>query len=396
MALSGRSPSAACWTEVGVLAPPGEYARLLVDVVQPLLADMVARGIVRRWFFWPDRGRDGPCLRLCAQGLRAGAGGVVGERLRNATDNVALEQVATPTLIAAMGWGAPSRAVAEDLLSDLTPRLVTLLKDGGHGSLDVGLELMTAHLVAVGDSAVAEALRPADSSAGDAFLGFLSYRSHAEGFFLMCEDPERARRAFEERYLTAAAVLGRRVRAVLDQFGDGGPVVSRTATWWHDAVRRHLPAAVESFRARDGADDAPDEMGYLGNAHDLRDSPFHQVIDDAAGFQVFLRTDPTFQAVRLLTSILYLCLQAVGLRLIDRYFLCHAISNTCESLYRVDSVELVSRFANHHGALPGSGRSSETAPVAHVAESDRPSCDEATRGHKHRRLAVALSQKEKP
>lgn len=389
-----RLSSPARWTEACVTAPADDHAHILTTAVRPLLDKMTAERVIRRWFLWLDRDDGGPCLRLRIE-LAKGAGeSSARERLLDAIDELTV--VLATDLFAEMAWGPRSCAVAEDLLCDLRPRLVTLLEEGERGSLDVALDIMTAHMAAVGSPAVAEAMRPVDAAPDGAFLGFMSYRSHADGFFVMCGDSASARQAMQDRYLRAAPVFERRVQAVLDQLGDGGHSVSRAAAWWHDEVRRHLPAAVESFGPRDRPAGLADELGYLGDANDLDGSAFHQVIQGAEGFQRFLRTDPTFQGVRLCTSVLYLCLHTLGLRLIDRYFLCHAISNACEALYGVDAVELVGRLADHHGAAPGSDHTSEVAPRGHVvAQPHRADRDADVEDSERPRFAVASSEKER-
>jgi hypothetical protein len=45
-------------------------------------------------------------------------------------------------------------------------------------------------------------------------------------------------------------------------------------------------------------------------------------------------------------TALYLSLNALGLRTVDRFFVCHAVSRACESIFDVDAAEAMARMAD--------------------------------------------------
>ncbi|MCA9712077.1 MAG: hypothetical protein KDK70_39945, partial [Myxococcales bacterium] len=114
-------------------------------------------------------------------------------------------------------------------------------------------------------------------------------------------------------------------------------------------ARRYLLRAERALRR--GELEVRWDQGYLGDTHDLSVSRFHQVFQDSEALRRFQRTDRGFQAMRLTTSALYLVLSNLGIRLIDRYFLCHSISRACQDLYGIDPAELVRSQASRLQAM---------------------------------------------
>jgi hypothetical protein len=206
---------------------------------------------------------------------------------------------------------------------------------------------MVAHLDAVDGAGAPGAATEAKTAAGRAPLSFLSFRSHADGFFAMTRDADAARQTMDSRLAAVQPGLTDRVAAVLAQVRGEGVEVSPAAARWHRAVRETRPKLVDLFRTGDLAVTPDPRPGSGPTIGDLERSAFHRKLRAAPELRRFLHDDPAFLAIRLLTSLLYLSLHHAGLPLLDRYFLCHATSRACEIQYGTDGVALLARLAKN-------------------------------------------------
>jgi hypothetical protein len=199
---------------------------------------------------------------------------------------------------------------------------------------------MIGHLPAVAGSVTGtDDIR---DSLGDLPLSFLSFRSHAEAFLATCRDPSDARAAMERRYQTVGPVVERKVSSILANVRDG-LAPGGAAVWrgWHDATAAAKPMIAGRFAAGDIATVAPPDTDHRSAAAEFAANEFHGTLGQSGDLLRFLGTDPDFLAARLLTSLLYLSLHNIGVALVERYFLCYAVSRACESLFGVDAVDLL-------------------------------------------------------
>lgn len=307
------------WTELVFPALVADHPRLLADVIGPLLADLHSPGLFLR-----ELGPEGN-TRLLVQ-------------LRDTPPDLAdlphppaeIRSATVRPLGGPVFDGPELDETTRGFLAQTAPVALDLATRGDDRTGAV-LELMTVHLGAVAD--------PARSRDGPP-LSFLSFRSHAEAFLATTRDPEAARRSFDERYAGHRTAVESSVRAVLRSGDSGG------AAGWNAAVRATKPALVEGFRT--GA-----LVAYTGYARDhLRErtefagNAFHRTAGASEDLQAYLGGDPLFLATRLLTSLLYVTLHSVGMSLLQRYYLCHAISRACEAVYEVDSLALLARLTS--------------------------------------------------
>jgi hypothetical protein len=322
--------SAAGWTEIEVDAPVALRDRVLLELFAPMLA-----------------GRAG--LFLCELGRRADGRERTTLQLRR-DDPAEVVTVAPDLPGAVVGSPRPARhvplagsvmagpalaPVTRALLADATPMLLGLV--GARRSVRLGatLDLMAAHLIALGPPAVPGADRAAGHLRG-APVGFLSFHSHAEAFIASSRDREATRRAFDERYASIRLTAVSRMRAILDE-----PESSVPAKSWYHAVRQARGQADEAFRAgslwaqEEAEDSGP---GFAGSA-------FHAELAGAPTFLRTLRTEPGFLGARLMTGLLYLSMANVGVTLAERYFLCHAVSRACSEIYGADPVSVLAALA---------------------------------------------------
>jgi Lantibiotic biosynthesis dehydratase C-term len=361
-------PAQEAWTEVVLRAEPALHARLLAEVVVPLVTDPELTG---RSLFLRELGRqERPAMVVQVLTGASGAGGAglaaaepaagaspaaeraaaeLAERARRLAAVVGPVEVAAGPArtvpLAGSAFDGPALAsVGRRFLARVTPVLAgPAVASRATVRFSGALDLMAAHLRAV-VGATAPGAEQAAAALGAVPLSFLSFRSHAEAFIAGTRDPEATRRVMDARYETVRGSVDARVRAVLAQAEGRGPVVSEPAGQWHDAVRAAKPGMANEFHVEgittDGGEGPADGTGALAK------SRFHTAVGASAELSEFLGADPEFLAVRLLTSLLYLSLHNLGMSLMERYLLCHLVSRACESLAGVDAMAVLDRMAS--------------------------------------------------
>lgn len=283
-----------------------------------------------------------------ARSLRAGA-----EQAGTVTE-VSVRRGVFPDLAEGPYGGPQAAPFFADMLADASPLLLDLLAEvhaRRASRTALALDMMIAHMPAIHIAVVFPERYPRAKKDPGFPAAFPVYRSHADGFFIMSKDPQGARARFDAQYERASTSVKQRISAVLSQF-NGGPVVSEHGARWHDLARKHLLRAEELVSS--GAMTVRWDGGYLGDTHNLTVSLFHQIVQRSPGLRAFLRLDPGYLAARTMMSCLYLTLSNLGLRLVDRVFLCHAISRACEELFDVEAATIIRNLARAFGA----GRSS--------------------------------------
>ncbi|MEV4279904.1 hypothetical protein [Actinoplanes xinjiangensis] len=325
------------WLELPV--PTGTIP---IPAIGSWLAAERRAGTVDQGLFLREPGEPGR-RRLIVQ-ARGPAGGTAAA-LRRLADDTIPPAVRTATIVPLQGSAFAGPALAEvtrDFLATVTPTLATLCPPADSPSsarLAAALDLMAAHLPALGPPAVPGADRVA-GLLGGAPIGVLSLRSHADAFIATSRDPAVTRRAFDERFAAVRRPVEQRLTAVLDQIAGRGPTVSPAAAQWHAAVVAARPGILR--RVESGAltvhDGSGDPAAFTASA-------FHTTAAGSTTLQTFLHTDPAFVTTRLLTSLLYLSLHHVGLSLTERWLLCHAVSRACESVFGVDPVAVLAGLA---------------------------------------------------
>jgi hypothetical protein len=206
----------------------------------------------------------------------------------------------------------------------------------------VELDIMIAHLPAIDIASIFPDRYPYAKKDADFPVAFPVYRSHADGFFVLSKDAAQTRAQYDAQYERTRAALHERITAVLSQF-KGGQVVSKVGNQWNELAGKYLLRADEAVRG--GALKVKWDAGYLGDTHSLVGSLFHRIVQRAPGLRSFLSLDPGYLAARTMMSGLYLVINNLGLRLVDRVFLCHAISRSCEDLFDVEATSIIQNLA---------------------------------------------------
>lgn len=329
------------WVELLVRLPDEQTDRVLGDGVGPLLA--AGRQAGWRGLFLREPAGPGH-TRLIVQAQRpAGSVWTWDDRVSELSRRLGRSMLVRPAehvpLAGSTFVGDDLAPVARDFLASATPILIGMVRSDAAnraGLLSNALDLMIGHLPAVS--------RPASDGVP---LSFLSFRSHAEAFLASSRDPAAARSAFDRRYESVRDVLEGRTRGILGEFAGNGrsptAPASAAAHGWYRAVRAAKPLVTEHFRV--GRLDIMAEPDSPTAGRGFAASSFHNTLATASALRQLLRNDPSFRSVRLLTSLLYLSLHNLGLSLVERYFLCYAVSRACESLFDVTAIDVLSGFA---------------------------------------------------
>lgn len=175
--------------------------------------------------------------------------------------------------------------------------------------------------------------------------GFISFRSHAEGF--LCGFPEAAglRPVWDRHYAVHRKSLARRVSTIVAAVQDADAEVPFVQEWiavlgpsWERAQRLAsadallLPIGLPiDFEAEVGAEDRVDLAEV---------SPFHQVLLANPTWEQTQRSR-SFLQYRMMLNLTYLLMTRLGITPVERFLLCHLVANTVEDTYGVSAIELV-------------------------------------------------------
>jgi hypothetical protein len=184
--------------------------------------------------------------------------------------------------------------------------------------------------------------------------GFISYRSHAEGFIIASADPAGTRALFERRYAAQAGTLVARLRLLLQALNHEQDVFPFTLAWsqlmqrYQERTARLIAAGAIDL-SRTGP--APGETPGTPVRGNLAASAFHSGLERNQQRKQALYSDPWFQGYRLMLNLLYLHFSRLGLRPIDRFLLCHLAANAVEEAFKVNAVEMVTTFSSEEDVL---------------------------------------------
>lgn len=177
--------------------------------------------------------------------------------------------------------------------------------------------------------------------------GFISYRSHAEGFIVRASDPEARRARCDEIYESQAEGLKRRLAANLEALdGRSGTAESATIPFvveWVTTLERIREAAEPLIAAGDisfSAGRSSDER-RTWDRELLGHSTFHRHLQSNSARLAFMESDVDFLRFRWMLNMLYLHLNRIGLRPVERFLLCHLAASTVEDHFGISANDFV-------------------------------------------------------
>lgn len=174
--------------------------------------------------------------------------------------------------------------------------------------------------------------------------GYLSYRSHAEGFFVNCTDPDGTRSRFEDRYQANREQLAERMRAAISGIDDDaqrstGEVADVPyLAEWSSTARRFLAQAQRlvsegtlSLPGLHSTDGVEQRLGKgLGNVSD-----FHEAMYANESVLKVLSAGSWFDVYRVLLNYQYMLFSRLGLSPPNKFLLCHLAARTVEETHDV-------------------------------------------------------------
>ena len=215
--------------------------------------------------------------------------------------------------------------------NDLVFEMLSYIRQG-HNLLTLSLDLMytTAHTMS-----------PHIAN------GFLSYRSHAEGFIIGCAQPQAMRALFDQKYQAQAEALMPHLRRLLEALDRQEDTFPFTLSWL--TILKSFWTRVEPLVKDGQLDTMPhlegDIPGFISKAREhLAQSAFHSTLESHQEYKKALYENKWFQSYRLMLNMLYLHLNRLGLRPIERFMLCHLAANSVEQVFHVNAVEMISGF----------------------------------------------------
>jgi hypothetical protein len=324
------------WTELRVHAPRERQAAILTEGIGQFLQ------ACRRGHFVPDPERD--TISTFLDGADdPDLGRTLLAFLQERGLPVARVEVvpgARPTLHEVQMKGPAAQDLVDDFLVDSSPLALALVAASSRTEdrLSIAFDLMVAQTLVL-KGLLFEALRPLPCP-----LAFVSYRSHVDGFFVMSKDPPATRAAFEDRFTRVAPRLRARLGALVEQLA-GGALVSAPARAWVALLERAVARVQDGLRAGSLLVNLEGGDGYMGDNFDLSVSPFHQVIQDDPALRAFAARDVDFNTMRIAAALLYLTLHRFGVRLVDRYLLCHFAARSFETVHEIEPAQAIRQFS---------------------------------------------------
>jgi hypothetical protein len=178
--------------------------------------------------------------------------------------------------------------------------------------------------------------------------GFVSFRSHAEGFLSGSPEGAALRDRWDDHYRRHADALVERVRAVvagLDAQGRGSGVAGP----WVEALTPHRERAARLIEQKGDAPagTAPDDL--LTSLATV--SPFHRRLLAGPGWAE-LQSAPGFGLYRVMLNYSYLHLTRLGVTPAERHLLCHLAACAVEDCYGVSASEVISQPVRRIPDLP--------------------------------------------
>ncbi|MFC5826357.1 thiopeptide maturation pyridine synthase [Nonomuraea insulae] len=217
-----------------------------------------------------------------------------------------------------------------DFYTDSTPLLFQMLEHArdGHDSTElIALGLMLANTVT--------ALPPITR-------GFVSYRSHSEGFIVGCADPAAVRAEFQTYYQQHREELTDRVRSVINTLRGRGtvPFVREWADLMTVYKQRATPLIAEGKLIQ--------PLVFDEEAASRFPSEFHWLMFGNRAYHEAVFGNPAFSRYRLLINYTYLQINRLGLTPPQRFRLCHLAADAVEDVYDDNAIEAVRRYVAAH------------------------------------------------
>ena len=175
----------------------------------------------------------------------------------------------------------------------------------------------------------------------DIKIGFLAFRSHADGFILRTDDPIKTRALFDQRYRARRGMLQEHLPELLQMLATPG-----------DSFAQRWVAALTPIQQRARVLAQNGRITYPGSTQSgafaetlLSASPFYLAMAQNERFRTHMSENKDFIALRFLVNALYDFIDRLGTSACERYLIGHLVASTVEDAYQLDSAEMVRNFS---------------------------------------------------
>ncbi len=240
------------WKQFHIYTDERDQDQLLIEAVGPFLDEVIQSGLATRGYFLRGRLQKQLYLRLCFD-TDAPWAEVPQQLLYDI-----LQQRGLDTLVHHVeevqytGFadtqetvqGPAVQPLLEDFFSDTTEFLLTSLaeiKNNRKLLLQIAFDLMVAHVIAINQTLFLWMRHlPYPSS-------FVSYHSHADGFFIMSKNPQVTKKAFADRYMSLSSSMQERLAKLLQQLNQNGAtasMISPPAQAWVWYINKYIQRVI--------------------------------------------------------------------------------------------------------------------------------------------------------
>lgn len=182
--------------------------------------------------------------------------------------------------------------------------------------------------------------------------GFISYRSHAEGFLANSSDPDGLRTRFERAYRSNAGAVTQLLTEVLTDIETGQHEVPFLADWIRivDTYQRRAGDLNDAGGLALAPIEVPPDPPESGAAAPVGKnvSAFHRALFGDSRIRETLNGSPWFAVYRVLLNYQYLLFNRLGLVPVERFLLCYLVARTVEEAYDIS----IPDFIDPGGLLP--------------------------------------------
>lgn len=171
--------------------------------------------------------------------------------------------------------------------------------------------------------------------------GYISYRSHAEGFLANSSDPAGLRAKFEKMFRTNGGLLHEQLIQVMRALYRGGERPPLLEPWTE---------LIEVYRTRAQTLHRTDQLVLQQMAAPAeveanqgpwnKVSAFHRALLGDEQIRTELATSEWFAAYRVLLNYQYLLFNRMGITPVERFTLCYLVARTVEEAYDISIPEL--------------------------------------------------------
>lgn len=198
----------------------------------------------------------------------------------------------------------------------------------GNSKITLAFDLMVMHILNANTRSVYEL-----SNKNPQYpASFLCYRSHADGFFVRTKQEKLIKKEMDSRYSVQKDIFHKRYETIKNHFY-GNHLNINLSKW--ESFSNSMFSMIETEVEQERVSFVDFLSGEMGDFYQIAPENIHAKMQGSGLIQSYVSKNKKFQAVRLMSGLLYLTLHRLGLTLSERYYLCHLISRTIEDSHMI-------------------------------------------------------------